>query len=193
MKKVAKKFIAMACQCEIVLATGDESKGLAIMDQAIAEVGRIEQKYSRYRPESVVGQINRQAGSGHWYTCDDETLSLLDLANTLYRQSDGLFDISSGILRQAWHFDQAALPSPEQLARLQDLIGWEKIERAGNRIQLPMPGMEIDFGGFGKEYAVDRAVTILAEAGLRHGFVNLGGDIRAMGPQADGQPWIVGI
>ena len=53
--------------------------------------------------------------------------------------------------------------------------------------------MEIDFGGIGKEYAADRVATICLEHGLRHGLVNLGGDIRAIGPQADGTPWRVGI
>jgi thiamine biosynthesis lipoprotein len=53
--------------------------------------------------------------------------------------------------------------------------------------------MEIDFGGIGKEYAADRAATVCAEHGIRHGLVNLGGDVRAVGPQPDGAPWRVGI
>jgi thiamine biosynthesis lipoprotein len=53
--------------------------------------------------------------------------------------------------------------------------------------------MEIDFGGIGKEYAADRVATILLGHGMRHGFVNLGGDIRAIGPQPDGTPWRVGV
>jgi thiamine biosynthesis lipoprotein len=53
--------------------------------------------------------------------------------------------------------------------------------------------MEIDFGGVGKEYAADRMATICAEHGIRHGLVNLGGDLRAIGPQHDGTAWRVGI
>ena len=53
--------------------------------------------------------------------------------------------------------------------------------------------MEIDFGGFGKEYAADRAAALLLERGLRHGYVNLGGDIRVFGPRADGSGWRLGI
>jgi thiamine biosynthesis lipoprotein len=58
---------------------------------------------------------------------------------------------------------------------------------------LPLPGMELDFGGFGKEYAADRAATLLQEQGVKHGMVNLGGDIRLMGPRPDGRPWVIGI
>ena len=53
--------------------------------------------------------------------------------------------------------------------------------------------MEMDFGGVGKEYAADRAATVCAEHGIRHGLVNLGGDVRATGPQPEGEPWRVGI
>jgi FAD:protein FMN transferase len=55
------------------------------------------------------------------------------------------------------------------------------------------PGMELDFGGFGKEYAADRAATLLMEAGVEHGYVNLGGDLRFMGPQANGEGWQIAI
>ena len=54
-------------------------------------------------------------------------------------------------------------------------------------------GMEIDFGGIGKEYAADRAASVCMELGVRHGFINLGGDIRVMGPHPDGSPWLMGI
>jgi thiamine biosynthesis lipoprotein len=53
--------------------------------------------------------------------------------------------------------------------------------------------MEIDFGGFGKEYAADRAGAILAAQGVRHGYVNLAGDMRVLGPKHDGRPWMIGI
>ena len=55
------------------------------------------------------------------------------------------------------------------------------------------PGMQLDFGGIGKEYAVDRAATICIKQGIQHGLVDLGGDIKIIGPHADGRPWSVGI
>ena len=92
----------------------------------------------------------------------------------------------------------ARLPEPGLLAALLPLIGWQQVEWShsngqAKRIHLPQRGMELDFGGFGKEYAADRAMAVLANSGQAHGFVNLGGDIRVLGPRADGSAWRFGI
>lgn len=185
-------FKAMASACEIVIAAPNQDEAYRCIALAINEVHRIEQKYTRYQPDSVVSRINAAAGQG-WVTVDDETESLLNYADTLFNISGGLFDISSGILRQAWNFNIPVLPSQTQLDSLLRLIGWQQIERKDQQIKLPKIGMEIDFGGFGKEYAVDRAVTILASNGIKHGYVNLGGDLRTFGAKPTGEPWVMGI
>jgi thiamine biosynthesis lipoprotein len=85
------------------------------------------------------------------------------------------------------------VPSAPELAPLLALIGWDKVQRAPGKVRLALAGMELDFGGFGKEYAADRAAALLEQGGVRHGYVNLGGDLRVVGPQPDGQPWLIGI
>lgn len=182
----------MACGCEVRIAGLDEGAALRHAQAAIAEVRRIEHKYSRYRADSIVGRINRAAGAAP-VRCDDETLSLIAYADRLHANSDGLFDITSGVLRRAWDFRQARLPSAAAIQAALALVGWDRFERDGRRVRLAQAGMEIDFGGFGKEYAADRAATLLLDAGCRHGFVNLGGDLRAFGPQPDGSAWRFGI
>jgi len=182
----------MACACEIVLDADDSTWAQSQAQQAMQEVLRIERKYSRYRPDSVVARINAAAGQAA-QVCDEETLSLLGFAQEMHAQSDGLFDITSGVLRHAWRFDQAQLPEPALLERLLPLVGWATVERQGDSVRLPKAGMEIDFGGFGKEYAADCAAALLRQAGVRHGYVNLGGDICLMGPRADGSAWVMGI
>ena len=182
----------MACGCEVRLAGLDEASATRHAQRAIDEVRRIEQKYSRYRADSIVGRINRAAG-GSPVECDDETLSLIAYADALHASSDGLFDITSGVLRRAWDFRCARLPAAAEVDAARALVGWERFERDGRCVRLTRPGMELDFGGFGKEYAADRAATLLLEAGCRHGFVNLGGDLRAFGPQPDGSAWRFGI
>lgn len=182
----------MGCGCEVRIAGLDETIARRRAHRAIDEVRRIERKYSRYRPDSVVSKINRAAG-GAPVRCDDETLSLLAYADALHTSSDGLFDITSGALRRAWDFKAAQLPSPAALEAACSLIGWQRCERDGRQVRLAQAGMEIDFGGFGKEYAADRAATLLIDAGCRHGFVNLGGDLRAFGAQPDGSAWRFGI
>jgi len=186
------EFKAMASICEIVIGAPSQDVAMRGVELAMNEVRRIEQKYSRYQTGSVVSLINAGAGQG-WMACDDETVSLLDYADRLYQISDGLFDITSGVLRNAWNFNTPVVPGQEQLGRALALIGWSEVERRDKEIRLPKAGMEIDFGGFGKEYAADRAATILAGQGIKHGYVNLGGDLRAIGPKPDGESWVMGI
>lgn len=186
-------FQAMGGQCEIQLEAPDQELAYKNAQLAIDEVLRIELKYSRYRADSFISRINAAAGSGNPVACDDETLWLLDYADTLFKSSDGLFDITSGVLRRAWDFKEKKIPSDAELESMLGLIGWQRVERGKNTIHLPVAGMEIDFGGFGKEYAADRATELLSSAGVRHGYVNLGGDVRAVGSQPDGKPWVIGI
>jgi len=185
-------FEAMASPCEVVLAVDDEAQAQSLAAQAIAEVRRIETQYSRYRPESIVSRINAAAG-GEAVECDDETWSLLEFADQMFRASQGLFDITSGVLRQAWNFKQPRVPGADELAPLLARIGWSRVERRERTVRLPEPGMELDFGGFGKEYAADRAGALLQRLGARHGYVNLAGDMRFFGPKPDGEPWLIGI
>ncbi|MBI3526182.1 MAG: FAD:protein FMN transferase [Betaproteobacteria bacterium] len=182
----------MAGPCEITLAAIDDARARHLANLAIAEVRRIEHKYSRYRADSVVSQINTWAGVA-WTACDAETEALFGYADALYAASGGLFDISSGVLRRAWDFHAQRIPTDAALASLRKLIGWTRAERESGRIRLPMIGMEIDFGGFGKEYAADRAAALLLEQNAIHGLVNLAGDIRVLGSKPDGSPWRLGI
>jgi thiamine biosynthesis lipoprotein len=142
----------------------------------------------------VTSAINAAAG-GAAVAIDAETAALLAYADQCHELSGGRFDVTSGVLRRVWDFrrEPPRVPEPAALAAAVACIGWRDVERRPHSIRLPRPGMEIDFGGIGKEYAADRAATICAEAGIAHGLVNLGGDVRAIGPRADGTPWRVGI
>lgn len=188
------EFAAMASHCEIRLAAIDEAAARRLAQPAIDEVRRIEIKYSRYRAGSIVSRINASAGIG-WVELDEETAALFQYADSLFHISGGLFDITSGVLRRAWDFREPRRPSPDELQPLLALIGWQTVQWQTGRqyIHLPTQGMEIDFGGFGKEYAADRAAAILTEHGVQSGYVNLGGDLRVIGPQPDGQAWAIGI
>jgi thiamine biosynthesis lipoprotein len=184
----------MAADHEIALWARDATVARRAADAAIADVARIEAKYSRYRDDSLTARINRAAG-GLPVAIDAETAALLRYADECHALSDGFFDITSGVLRRAWNFRQeaAVVPDAATLAGLTALIDWPAVEWDGHAVRLPRAGMEIDFGGVGKEYAADRMATICTEHGIRHGLVNLGGDLRAIGPQGDGTPWRVGI
>jgi thiamine biosynthesis lipoprotein len=185
-------FTAMACPCEVVVASTNKAEAQTLAQLAIDEVMRIETKYSRYRADSIISKINSNS-SKEAIRCDDETWSLFEYANTLFQASEGLFDITSGILRRVWNFKEKKRPSDDELAQVLPLIGWQDVVREDKKVFLPKSGMEIDFGGFGKEYAADRAASILSHKGVRSGYVNLGGDMRVIGPKLDGQAWMIGI
>ncbi|MGH8713606.1 MAG: FAD:protein FMN transferase [Casimicrobiaceae bacterium] len=188
------RFDAMASPNELQVWHDDQAGAREIADTAIGDVRRIEAKYSRYRDDSVTTRINRAAG-GQPVAIDAETFALLGYADQCHRMSEGRFDITSGALRRAWDFRRSPsrLPDAAEIAAAAALIDWSSVEWDRHGVRLPRRGMEIDFGGIGKEYAADRMATICLERGARHALANLGGDVRAAGPQRDGAPWRVGI
>lgn len=187
-------FRAMASEHELTIEAAETFDAASAARAAIAEVQRIESKYSRYRDDSVASAINRAAG-GAAVAIDAETAALLRYADECYRLSEGAFDVTSGVLRRAWNFRRVPprLPDEGILESLRALIGWSRVEWSAASVRLPQAGMEIDFGGIGKEYAADRAATVLADKGVANALVNLGGDVRALGSQPCGAPWRVGI
>lgn len=188
------EFRAMASTHELWLAARERAQAARVARAAIADVGRIEAKYSRYRDGSVVSAINRAAG-GAPVAIDEETAALLAYADACHRASGGRFDVTSGALRRAWDFRRSPprVPEPGEIEALLAFVDWRAVERDERSVRLPRAGMEIDLGGIGKEYAADRVAAIALEAGIAHGFVNLAGDVRAWGGRPDGAPWRVGI
>ena len=185
-------FKAMACLNEISLYCSNKKSAREISDQAIAMVNRLEQRYSRYLADSILSKINASAGRPG-ISVDAETTALLDYAQTCYRQSNGLFDVTSGVLRNVWDFKSNKLPEQQDVEAVQQLIGWDKLDWTPPCITLPVAGMELDFGGIVKEYAADGCANLCRSLGVKSGMVNMGGDIHVIGPHPDGSPWIIGI
>jgi thiamine biosynthesis lipoprotein len=187
---LAVKFTAMASPCEVLVPTMRHSAALEMGAVAAREAWRIEKKFSRYRDDSVTAWIHRHRGTP--IELDEETAGLVDFASQCFELSEGLFDITSGVLRRVWRFDGSdRIPDIAAVDELLPLIGFEKL--AWNRPRLVLPeAMELDFGGIGKEYAVDRAYELLAARGTTPFLVNFGGDLRANRPPSHG-PWQVGI
>jgi thiamine biosynthesis lipoprotein len=156
------------------------------------EAYRIERKFSRYREASVVSEINRNAGRTP-VAVDEETEMLVQSALDLARMTDGRFDPTVGALRRAWDFKASRVPSEEEIAALLPLVNAEAVSIRDRTVFLRNPGMEIDLGGVGKEYAVDRAARLLRDEGIRSAIVNFAGDVRTVGSRGDGRPWNVGV
>jgi thiamine biosynthesis lipoprotein len=185
------EFQAMASPCELLIETDDEAHALLLTKLAFAEAQRIEQKFSRYRQDNIIYQINNSHGKK--VSVDEETALLLDYADQCYAMSEGFFDITSGVLREAWKFDGSDnVPGRNKVNAILPRIGWKKVN--WSRPDFTMPeGMEIDLGGIGKEYAVDRTAMILRAHSQSSILINYGGDLYATKPKKDGSGWVIGI
>ncbi len=187
---MAGVFWAMASPCEVLMPSQDRSEAVELGALVAAEAWRVERKFSRYLDDSVTARIH--ASRGVAIEVDQETASLLDFARQCHELSDGAFDITSGVLRHAWKFDGSdRVPDIAAVERLLPLVGFDKLEWRSPRLLVPA-GMELDFGGIGKEYAVDRAYELLAARRSAPFLINFGGDMRANRPPP-GAPWQVGI
>jgi thiamine biosynthesis lipoprotein len=187
---LAVKFNAMACPCEVLVQAGDPTRAMGLGVMAAQEAWRIEHKYSRYRNDSIIAWIHGHRGTK--CTLDEETSSLIDFARHCFEMSGGLFDITSGVLRYAWKFDGSdRVPDAATVNALLPSIGFDKVRWDPPDLLLP-EGMELDFGGIGKEYAVDCAYDILATHSTVPFLLNFGGDLRANRPPAQG-PWRIGV
>lgn len=180
----------MASPCEVLIECELETEARQLSELAQREAMRIEQKFSRYRDDNIVHRINQ---GGDDIQVDSETARLLDFAQHCYELSEGWFDITSGILRHAWQFRPGArVPRQREIDRLLPHVGWPKLRWDNPHLSIPR-GMEIDFGGIGKEYAVDSVLALLKAKTAHSVMVNFGGDCNASGPLADGSRWITGI
>jgi FAD:protein FMN transferase len=186
----AVSFSAMASPCEVLVYTQARAEAMKAGELAANEAWRVERKFSRYRDDSVVAGIHRKRGQVS--VLDPETASLVDFAQQCFEMSGGVFDITSGILRRAWRFDGSdRVPDPASVEQLLPLIGFGKLRWRSPDLLVPQ-GMELDFGGIGKEYAVDRVYDILTVRCTQPFLVNFGGDLRANRRPQRG-PWQVGV
>jgi thiamine biosynthesis lipoprotein len=184
-------FSAMASPCEVLMDVASRQEASRLLAIVSGEAWRVEDKFSRYLRGNVVDAINHSDGSP--VEVDEETARLLDFAVQLHTLSEGRFDITSGVLGRLWAFDGAhRCPSPEEIAAVLPLVGWQRAEWDGRRLRLE-PGMQIDFGGIGKEYAVDRAARLVAATTESSCVVNFGGDLVVSRSRPSAEPWRVGI
>lgn len=186
------RFSAMASPCELLIETQDPMLANHLTSLAYSEAKRIEQKFSRYLPNNPMANINHSKGKP--VAIDDEIFRLLEFTNSCFELSEGLFDITSGVLRKAWKFDGSdSLPSADGVKVLMAYIGWQKVKYDQSSIILTK-GMELDFGGIGKEYAVDCVAKLCAQcAPTTSVVINFGGDIQVTRARNNNQAWLIGI
>ncbi|MEQ8659400.1 MAG: FAD:protein FMN transferase, partial [Gammaproteobacteria bacterium] len=165
-------FRAMGSPCEVTLAGLAASRARTLAKRLEQEIARLERRYSRFRADSDLTRINAIAARGGAVELDEETAALIDYAATCHAQSNGLFDITAGVLRAAWRFDGTTrrLPEAATLAALCARVGFSRLVWERPWLRFPEPGLELDLGGIVKEYAADRLAALAAADGARYGF-----------------------
>lgn len=180
----------MASPCEVLMEVDDEDLANKVLETVVDEARRIEAKFSRYLDDNIVSRINLAKGKP--VAVDDETARLIDFADQLYQMSEGLFDITSGVLRRVWRFDGSdRIPEQNAIRKVLNLVGWHKVNWQDNRLKLDKD-MEIDLGGLGKEYAVDCCITGVRELTDQSVLINFGGDLATSCERRSGKCWSVG-
>lgn len=183
--------LLMGTRVDLVLGEPHADAPLAI-DAAWAEMQRLERLMSRYRSESLVSALHRQAGRGA-VQAPPELLAVLRQAAALSERTRGDFDISVGAY-QGWSFDatQPHRPSAQELQEERRLVNHRDVLVDGNTVRLARPGMRIDLGGVAKLPILQAGMRVLERHGVRHAMINGGGDVLTRG-QLHGQDWRVGL
>ncbi|HEX9188867.1 MAG TPA: FAD:protein FMN transferase, partial [Vicinamibacteria bacterium] len=168
-----------------------------VVAEALDEIGRLDRLLSHYRRDSPLSRLNREAASGPVFV-EPELLELLSECLRWSRESDGAFDVTVGPLMKAWGFfrDEGRVPSDPALTRALEDVGFRHVilDREAGTVRFDRPGMELDLGGIGKGYAVDRVVGLLRRRGVASALVNLGGSsVYGLGAPPGKDAWEVGI
>jgi len=188
------EFKALGTNCTIQFRLDDERGALEFAAAALGWIGGFEAKFSRFRPDSVISRVNRAAG-GEWVMVDDEMEHMLRLADDLHRRTHGILDPTLLPLQQLWDWKKVHEKVPEkyEIKTALDLTGWDKVQTRPGAVRLPLAGMGLDFGGFGKEYAVDYLTRMARQSGIKDALIDLGRDIFALGGNGNHPFWHIGI
>lgn len=187
-------FRAMGTQCAIQFRCDDQKTALKFLADALGWLGKFEAKFSRFQPESMVSRINQAAGKS-WVNIDPEMEQMLDMAAAMHRLTGGILDAAILPLLRIWDWKKVheKLPTEAEVQAALALSNWREVQRQPGKIFLPREGMGLDFGGFGKEHAVDQVIAIARRHGIQDALVDLGRDIFAIGGNGLHPFWHVGI
>lgn len=192
-----KSVILMSTIAEIQIVHDDARQAHHMIDQALAEIRRIERLMSRFRDNSDIGRANKQAFKEP-VPVSEETAEVIARASHWSRATDGAFDPAIGKLVEIWDIKNRTQPPQEkQFSHLANRFFYKNVHLTRDSgkpfLSFSTSEVQLDLGGIAKGYAVDRAIDVLTAAGIKQALVNLGGDVVALGGKNRNQGWKVGI
>lgn len=189
MKKYIYKYEAMSTPCELILYALSKLDADSAAKAVLSDTKRLEKKYNYYDENSYLSEINSRKIS----EIDQESKNLFLRAVQYYKLTDGVFDISVATIKDLYKNSKDSLELESKKESLLPYVGCEHFKIRRSKIVFDNEFTKIDFGGFVKEYAVDRAVTILKKHRILSALINYGGDIYALGEKPNGSSFRVGI
>ncbi|GGG50378.1 FAD:protein FMN transferase [Croceivirga lutea] len=193
---VNKVLKLMGTRFEITVVAANEEIGYININEAVAEIERIEKLISSWNINSETSEINRFAGMRP-VKVSQELFDLIKRAINIAKITDGAFDITYASMDKIWKFDGSmkVFPSEERIKNSIAKVGFEKVvlNESELTVYLPEKGMKIGFGAIGKGYAADKTKKLLISKGVKAGLINAGGDLTSWGTKETGEKWLVGI
>jgi FAD:protein FMN transferase len=197
-QRVERNTDAMGATFSVVLYGSDQASMNQAIDAAFDEAHRLDELLSNYRPASEWSRINREAAA-HPVAVSSELFQLLSDCLVYSRASEGTFDLTVGPLMRGWGFFGGTrhVPSPNEIRDALELVGYHhvQLDARNQTVRFDRTGVEIDPGGVGKGYAVDRMVEILRTRGFRNALVAASGSsIFGLGnPPDEPRGWPINI
>ncbi len=193
---VSKSMKLMGSAFDITVVALNEELGYIYIDNAVAEITRIEQMISSWDPQSETAQINQNAGI-RAVKVSPELFKLIERSKQISALTDGAFDISFASMDTIWKFDGSMKQMPSEAAIKKSIskVGHEKIvlNAKNQTVFLKQKGMKISFGAIGKGYAADKAKELLVSKQVPAGIINASGDLTTWGTKVSGEKWLIGI
>lgn len=191
-----RTVLLMGGRWDITIVAKSKTLAEQNIDTVIAEVSRIENLISDWKPESQVSQVNSNAGIRP-VKVDREVFELTQRALNLSKATGGAFDISFAAMDRIWKFDGSMtdMPTPEAIKKSVEKVGYKNIvlDSVNSTIYLKLKGMKIGFGALGEGYAADRGRKLMLSKGIKAGIINGSGDMSTWGRQPNGKYWNIGI
>lgn len=187
----------MGMPFRIALYAPDEATANAAARAAFARIRELNGVMSDYEPESELMRLCKQAGTGEKFATSADLHAVLARSHALSERSDGAFDVSVGPLVKLWRRSRRSkqLPPPETLAAARRLVDYRKvrIDYKEKTVELLERGMQLDLGGIAAGYAVDQALDVLAQRGIRSALIDASGDIGVSDAPPGTDGWKIGV
>jgi thiamine biosynthesis lipoprotein len=183
----------MGTRIYVELWDTDAAHAEGAIDAVMAEMRRIDNLMSHYKPDSQLSQINARAAQEP-VQVDKELFDLIKLSTHYSQITEGAFDITYASVGHFYDFPHHVKPTEQQIKSALPAVNWRNmlLDPVHHTVRFEHAGMRIDLGGIGKGYAVDRGIDILKARGIEHAVVTAGGDSRLLGDRL-GRPWVVAI